>query len=173
MAESEDLFESLRSSLIDGVESARDSGDEDALAAVLSEIAEPSRRDLERVREMGDGGHELVAAVDAWASVASYAITRFYFEGPKSVFPGGFSKRVAGSLQGLVGTWSPFLESALKATHASSFSIAAGFPLGFSVGLAWTPGGQRVRQPLERELEMEIRLAQRTLVELRRASILP
>jgi hypothetical protein len=122
------------------VEAARDAGSEAELARVLDEIAEAAQSGLEQVAETGDGRDELVAAVQAWASVASYATTRFYFEGPESILRrGGFSKRVAASLQRHAKTYSGYLLRALAATGASSFSVAVGFPFGLSVGLTWDP----------------------------------
>jgi hypothetical protein len=147
LSDSEDRFESLRLSFVDRVEAVRDAGSENELASLLDEIGEEAARDLEQVVGTGDGGYELVVAVEAWASLASYATTRFYFEGPESIRRlGGFSKDVVSSLQRHAQTYSAYLRRALQATHATSFSIAVGFPFGLSLGLAWDPGAQAERE---------------------------
>jgi hypothetical protein len=134
----EDGFEAYRPLFVELVEGARNQLDEEALAGVLDRIADEARTDLERVVERGFDGDELIAAVEGWASVASYATTRFYFEGPESIFKrGGYSKDVTSRLHRVVKELAPTLRRGLHATGASSFSIAVGFPFGVSVGLTW------------------------------------
>lgn len=138
MAMAEDGFEALRPLFVELVEGARDTRDEEAFAGVLDRIADEARDDLERVAGLTDDGDELIAAAEGWASVASYATTRFYFEGPESIFKrGGYSKDVASRLHRVVKELAPTLRRALHATGASAFSIAVGFPFGVSVGLTW------------------------------------
>jgi hypothetical protein len=138
MAMAEDGFEARRPLFVEMVEEARNQWDEEALASVLDRIADEARNDLERAAELGVDGDELIAAAEGWASVASYATTRFYFEGPESIFKrGGYSKDVTSRLHRVVQELAPALRRALHATGASSFSIAVGFPFGVSVGLTW------------------------------------
>ncbi len=138
MATEEYGFEPFRRELVLLVEEARERQDEDALARVLDRIAEQARVELDRVNEQTDDAIELAGAAQAWASAASYATTRFYFEGPESILKfGGFGKDVASQLQRVAGELVPTLKRALEATGASSFSISVGFPFGVSVGLSW------------------------------------
>jgi len=155
LSDSEDRFDSLRRSFVEKVDAARAASSEKQLAGVLEEIATEADNDLEKVDTTGDAGHELVAAVEAWASVASYATTRFYFEGPESIFKGGgFGKSVVSSLQRHAKTYSGHLRRALAATGASSFSITVGFPFGLSVGLTWESDESRAEQK-KRASELE------------------
>lgn len=131
-------FESMRGKVVEDVESARVEWDEDRLADVLGDIAIAADQDLAEVAT-GRTSDELVSAVEAWASVASYAVARFYFEGPESILRrGGWSESVASRLQEALKTFSKHLKSALRDTGASSFSVAIGFPWGVSVGLTWS-----------------------------------
>jgi hypothetical protein len=43
-------------------------------------------------------------------------------------------------------TYSKHLQRALQATHATSYSIAVGFPFGLSLGLTWEPEAQAERE---------------------------
>jgi hypothetical protein len=134
------VFEETRQNVVRWVEEARDNDwDEDALAVALEQVAEISEADLNRLAEhYAEDERVMFGAVEAWASVASYASSRFYVDGPESFLKrGGESKRVSDSLHDLTAKWSPFLRSACAATKASSFSIAVGFPLGVSIGLTW------------------------------------
>lgn len=145
-------------------------GSEAELVGVLDEIATAAESDLKQVAGMRDGGHELVSAIETWASVASYATTRFYFEGPESIFKGGgFSKNVVSSLQRHAKTYSGYLRSALAGTGASSFSIAVGFPFGLSVGLTWDLVAQAEREGRERKLAKNVDEGQAALNRLKKA----
>lgn len=132
-------FDDYRQAVVEAVNRARDRDwNEDDLAEVLAGIGDASIADLRRIDD--EDGYAMLAGVEAWASVASYAMTRFYFEGPNSVLRrGGQSKPVSEKLADLATTWGGVLRSALKKTHASSFSIAIGFPFGIQVGLTWEP----------------------------------
>lgn len=134
-----DHFDGLRLQFVDRIEEARSAEDEEALANVLGEIIEAAHGDLSQTAERGEAADELVTTVDAWASVLSYATTRFYFEGPESIRRrGGYSKGVVARLEAATSTFKPFLHKAIGATGASGFSISVGFPLGMSVALEWT-----------------------------------
>lgn len=143
MATPEDLFEAARRLYVPEIEdisraSNDDQAAEDALADVLARIRSDSRTHLDQLVAGPDAGNAVLTAVNAWASLISYATTRFYLEGPESLRKrGGFSMRVAESLQDVAADWSPFLRRALKTMEASSFSIQVGFPLGVAIGLSW------------------------------------
>jgi hypothetical protein len=134
-----DGFDELRLEFVGQIEEARSAESEEALASVLANIVEAAEGDLRQQSESGESQHELVAAVNAWASVLSYATARFYFEGPESLLKrGGYSKGVVSRLEDAVTTFRSYLEAAIGTTGASSFSISIGFPLGVSVGLEWS-----------------------------------
>jgi hypothetical protein len=143
MATHEDLFEAARERYVPEIEEISQAGDEDrraeeALADVLAQIGKDSRVHLEQLAARPNSGHEVITGVTAWASLASYATTRFYLEGPQSIRKsGGFSMKVAERLQDLAADWSPFLKRAVKTMQASSFSIQVGVPLGVAIGLSW------------------------------------
>lgn len=118
--------------------------DEERLGAILEAISQQASEQLEQ--QFGDHepldaeeAHGMVSAIEAWASVLSYATSCFYVEGPESLPRlGGFSpKNVMPKLQDAVRKFVPFLRRACSATGASSFSVSIGFPWGVSVGLGW------------------------------------
>lgn len=132
-------FESVRNRVVEEVEEARSDQDEGRLSEVLSGISGAVSADLERHLAEGDSADEVVAAIDAWASVHSYAISRFYFEGPQSLLRrGGFDKRVTQQLQRAADTFESWLTRAVEALRASGFSISVGYPWGISIALEWT-----------------------------------
>jgi hypothetical protein len=132
-------FDELRSEFVAQVEEARSAESEEMLADVLGRIVDRADHDLRYQSENGEPEQEIVASVDAWASVLSYATARFYFEGPESMRKGGgYDKKVVSRLQDAALTFSSYLERALQATGAVSFSTSVGFPWGLSVGLDWT-----------------------------------
>lgn len=135
-----DDFDQLRSEFVAPIEEARSAESEEMLADVLGRIVDVANGDLRRQQsESGESEHELAGGVTAWASVVSYATTRFYFEGPESILKrGGYSKSVVSRLEEAALTFRSFLEAALRSTGAVSFSISIGFPWGVSVGLDWT-----------------------------------
>lgn len=94
MAEQAD-FDTHRDLFVEQIEEARETGSEEQLAEVLNRISEAAAAALERRSAEGATDEGVVAAVDAWASVHSYALARFYFEGPESLF------RKGGSASGL------------------------------------------------------------------------
>jgi len=139
-------FDELRQWVAREVDIARaEAGwDEERLGAILEIISQQAEEQLDR--QFGDHepadveeAHGMVSAVEAWASVLSYATSCFYFEGPESLFRGGgFSpKDVTPKLQDAVRKFVPFLRRACQAIGASSFSVSVGFPWGVSVGLGW------------------------------------
>jgi hypothetical protein len=138
-------FDEHRRRFAEEVDLAREAGwDEERLGEVLAAISEAAEAELER--QFGDwepsdpdDGHGMVSAVEAWASVMSYATTCFYAEGPESIFRGGGfdMKNVTSRLQDTVKKLVPYVEKAYHVTGASGFSISIGFPLGISVGLSW------------------------------------
>jgi hypothetical protein len=131
-------FDDRREEFIARIEDAREGWRENELADVMEQITQAAAADLES--QEGDlSDEEIIVSVEAWASLLSYASSRFYYEGPESLFKGGYDKRVVKRLQDAAKTLSPFLKRALHATGATSFSIGIAFPWGVSVALEWTP----------------------------------
>lgn len=151
-------FDELRERFVERVERVREEWSEDALAKVLNDINQAAESDLARVLQRAqenpsDYADDVVEAADAWASVASYAVTRVYFEGPESIWRrGGFSEKVAKELNAVARTLSGPLRASLQATGASSFSVAVGFPFGVSVGLSWDLGASDPEDLLDRAI---------------------
>jgi hypothetical protein len=109
---------------------------EEELDRVLGEIENAISEDLSS-GALGDPLDEL-AAIDAWAALASYAVARYY--GPASPWPrriGGWSKGAARRLRGIAAKLRPPLQQAAQLTHASSWSIGVSFPWGIQISLTW------------------------------------
>lgn len=131
-------FDSFREQVVEEVEQARANESEQELSEVLSGISSAAAGDLERHLAESDSAEEAVAAAHAWASVHSYAISRFYYEGPESLWRrGGFAKRVTRELQEAAKTFESYLTVVVKAVGASGFSVSVGFPFGISIALEW------------------------------------
>jgi hypothetical protein len=109
---------------------------EEQLDALLVRIEEELAADL---KEPEEDAERMIDGVVQWASVASYAVARFY--GPASPWPSrdlaGYGKRAVEKLREIASQLSQPLAFALHSTGASSFSISVGFPWGISVGLSW------------------------------------
>lgn len=143
MAAPDDPFEAARRHYVPIIEQISQTGDQDVraeeeLAGVLDSIREDSVRHLTSIDDQANSGESLLTAVNAWASLASYATMRFYLEGPQSARKnGGFSEKVADRLLSAADAWRPFLKRAVKTMRASSFTVSVGLPLGISIGLTW------------------------------------
>lgn len=131
-------FDERREEFIEQIEGAREGWNEAALAEVIGRISEAADLDLAARSDGGESEQLVIDGAHAWASLLSYATTRFYFEGPESVFKGGFDERVVSTLQEAAGKLKVWLIKAVRATGASSFSIGLGYPFGVSVALDWT-----------------------------------
>ena len=147
----QDWYEAYRPELVEAVEPIRAAQDEEALAQLLDGIRERAGSHLATLVDANlddeQVERQVVVAAEAWASAASYAISRFYLDGPESLLKkGGFSEGVTDRLHELVGTLSKPLRTAVRSTGASQFSIATGFPLGVSVGLAWDVNHDEARE---------------------------
>jgi hypothetical protein len=136
--------------------------DEDELGELLGTITERASRDLaDTLVEMSErygvdptavldgsdalnesNGNELLASVEAWASTASSLTYDMYVGPPREVGaarlrPPGWAKEVGNKLSDLAILLGGYLEVAMRALHASSFSISLNFPWGVAVGLSW------------------------------------
>jgi len=82
--------------------------------------------------------YEELAAIEEWASLASYAVSRFY--GPQSPLRrdvAGWSKRAVERLRRITERLRPPLARVAERLHAVSFSISVGFPWGVSIGVGF------------------------------------
>jgi hypothetical protein len=84
----------------------------------------------------------MLVSVEAWASVVSH-LTNEAYEGPLREI-GAFKRKVVGWSRGVAARLTElsellagYLQKAMEALHASSFSIAVGFPIGVQVSLSW------------------------------------
>jgi hypothetical protein len=124
---------------------------EEAIASTLFEIRLLAASDLDRVVGLEEIspelGQEILAAVEAWASLASAVVMEFSLTQQRRnigaawklggrVWP-GWKKALAGQLRQVGDTLRPSLSAARTALGATSFSISVGFPWGISVGLSW------------------------------------
>lgn len=84
-------------------------------------------------------GGELLTSVNAWASLASYAVARFY--APSSPWPSkrlaGWSKRAMAHLQSIVGKLLPAIQSAIGKLGASGYGVTFNFPWGIGITVNW------------------------------------
>lgn len=109
---------------------------EEALEHLLADIEDRVASDVEH----DDGGdpEDDLAAIQTWASVASYAAARFY--APASPWPrsvAGWSQKAVARLQRIASTLSAPLRRVAAALSAVSFSIGVSFPWGISISLGW------------------------------------
>ncbi|WP_138418754.1 hypothetical protein [Sinomonas gamaensis] len=134
--------------LVDGMRpDVVDASGEEALTGTLEMVSSSCSEDVRTDRSVATGARELsaseaedlLAAVHAWAALASYAAARIY--GPNSPMRGGlagWSKRVAGVLQKIAGILLTPLKLAAQSLRASSWSIGVNFPwAGVAVSLTW------------------------------------
>ncbi len=111
---------------------------EDELEGVLDEIDEALVADLALEEVYEQDPEEVLAAAEAWAGVASYAVARFY--GPASPWPrnvGGWGRKAVGRLRRISARLVPPLQQVQQALGSASFSIGVSFPWGLSIGLSW------------------------------------
>jgi hypothetical protein len=89
--------------------------------------------------DMGaENPEEDLAAVEAWASVASYVVARFY--APASPWPrdvAGWSRKAAERLRRISSKVADVLRSIVGQVGATGFSIGVAFPWGISIALNW------------------------------------
>jgi hypothetical protein len=124
---------------------------EDALDDILTEIAAVAESDLasdefltssaafEARNLTVEQAEDLLAAVNAWASVASYAAARLYApNSPWRTGLAGWSKKIAKTLGRIVSILLTPLKAVAVALGASSWSIGINFPwAGVAVSLTW------------------------------------
>lgn len=105
---------------------------EDALDSVLERLAyqDDAPADDDPYREL--------AAIEEWASLASYAVSRFY--GPQSPLRkdiAGWSRNAVERLRTIAEKLRPRLARVAELLSAVSFSISVSFPWGVSIGVGF------------------------------------
>lgn len=130
-------------------EATTEQGVVNTLALIQSRAAEDLGRVAEREEISSEEGRDILAAVEAWASVASAVVLEFSLaQGPQNVgaawrvaWPSriwpGWRKALTGQLQQVADTLRPSLAAVRNALGASSFSISVCFPWVIEVGLSW------------------------------------
>jgi len=120
---------------------------ENSLERVLDQLAEMVSQDISASeyfqtaspRALGEEeGRDLLAAVDAWAGLASAVVARTY--APASPWRrnvAGWGKKATAALQRITKLLLTPLQVAATALGASSWSIGIGFPWGISISLSW------------------------------------
>jgi hypothetical protein len=136
------LYEDYRDDFEQRASSVREEAQLEMLLGSIGAIAMDELVPL--AEEAGDqrAAEEILVSVEAWASLASYACTKFYFEGPNEVGTplrrlGGWSKGVVSQLTQLAQRLGQMLSQAMHALGATSYSVGVSFPFGLSVGLSW------------------------------------
>lgn len=116
---------------------------EDLLAELRAQAADDLGYEFGDPEELDEAtAMRLLASVEAWASIASH-VTYHVYSGPLREVGAmtkrlaGWSKEVAGKLTELARQLGGYLEKAMRALGATSFSISVSFPWGISVGLSW------------------------------------
>ncbi len=110
-----------------------DFNNEEALEGLLTEINGALNEDA----EVGDPENDL-AAIESWASLASYAAGRFY--APASPWPrdvAGWSTKAVERLRGIANTLAERLRTIVGVVGATGFSVGVAFPWGVSIALNW------------------------------------
>jgi hypothetical protein len=136
------LYEDYRADFEQRASSVREEGQLEELLGSIGAFAMDELVPLEKEAHDQRAAEEILVSVEAWASLASYACTKFYFEGPNEVGTplrrlGGWSKGVVSQLTQLAQRFGQILSRAMQALGATSYSVGVSFPFGFSVGLSW------------------------------------
>jgi hypothetical protein len=132
---------------IDGLETADDA--EEALDNILGEIRGQAAEDqLEALGDENDAYREL-AAIEAWASLASNAVQALYEERSASRFKlnlrrrgkkdeAGWSRRAAERLREIARALEPKLRAVCDALEGVGFGVGVAFPGGVSIFIQYT-----------------------------------
>ncbi len=119
-----------------------DAADEDRLDRVLTRILKAAEAAV--TEPVGDQSPaEALAAVEAWAALASYVVASLY--APASQLRtglAGWSTHVAQRLRAICEMLQSPLGAAARGLGADSCSVSVGFPWGVSVSLGWPVGAQ-------------------------------
>lgn len=134
---------------IDGLEAADDP--EDELDNILAQIQELAA--LDRPGELAPGDEEAayqeLAAIEAWASLASNAVQALYEARSPSLLDrakqklglvkeAGWSKRAPERLRGIARSLEPRLRAVCRVLAGVGFAVGVAFPGGISVSISYT-----------------------------------
>jgi hypothetical protein len=116
---------------------------DEALGLIQAFAMDDLRPEADRM-STADDAWDLIASVDAWASLASYATQRIYLDEAPAVgtpFPSypGWQKKVPRRLRDLARALGAILEQACRLLRALSYSLSVNFPFGVSVSVSWQP----------------------------------
>ena len=136
------LYEEYRDDFEQRAGAVREEAELESLLESIGTIAMDELVPIAEEAENQRAAEEILVSVEAWASLASYACTKFYFEGPSEVGTplrrlGGWSKGVVSQLTALAQRFGQMLSRAMHAIGATSYSVGVSFPFGVSVGLSW------------------------------------
>jgi hypothetical protein len=144
--------------------------DEDELGTVLDAIHAATAENLGRAQEPQDLDQQqadaLLAEIEAWAGLASYAVLQFHssFEPPEG--PGGLFKSGKDKLVYIWPGWRPDIVQRLRqigrtlqrplanvcdALGAAAYTVGTGFPLGVSISITWT--GSQIVEGIEKSVQ--------------------
>jgi hypothetical protein len=116
------------------------SAEEDRLEGILGEIEEELARDVDAPGLDDQDPYIILAAVDAWAALASDAVASVYAPASprRDRREAGWRRRVAERVRRIGHGMERPLMKAARSVGASSWSVSVGYPWGISVGLGWT-----------------------------------
>ena len=127
---------SLRLEIATQAKAAKASENEDDLEDLLARL-EDLTLTAAAVVDDNQAPDERLAAVEAWASIASFVVAVFY--APESPWrdEAGWSDKAVERLRRIAHGLRDQLQAVMRALGASGFSISVGFPWGLSVGISW------------------------------------
>jgi hypothetical protein len=80
---------------------------------------------------------DVMAAIDAWASLASYVVWRFYSPRSPRDDEAGLSEKTARRLRNLSMAFRRTLDAIKIDIGATGFTVSVGIPWGVSIGVTW------------------------------------
>jgi hypothetical protein len=105
---------------------------EDALDELLDDLERNLSEDMALDKPESD-----LAAAESWASVASYAVSRFYTQKSLRRDYAGWGRRQAKRLRRIADKLADILRQIIAEVGATGFSVGIAFPGGVSIALNW------------------------------------
>jgi hypothetical protein len=109
---------------------------EDDVDKVLSMVEEQALAEATQ-DDPDQKADDALAVIDAWASLASYVVWRFYSPRSPREDEAGMSEKAAKKLRNISKAFRGKLYQIMAEIGASGFSISVGLTWGVSVGLTW------------------------------------
>jgi hypothetical protein len=149
--------EELRASIVDELAAAfgeaevgvADVLDEDRLEGALGHILEAINDASTATPKPFETPADSLAAIEAWAALASYAVARVY--APASPWPVGsaaWDERIVKRLRKIANKLKDELEKAARHLKPESFSVSVGYPWGVSISEARPVSSPSMLDPL-------------------------